>query len=152
MSQSASDMTESKPAFDLSVSHKQYSRGDVMVWLTWNRLTGEPCLVLTPKMARLTHETCTPCVIPMARAWIWSEAIGDHAEAELVAAMFCANLGFNPYNLRNVNKVLSIIRDYTGDLLSMPPIPSGDRQIVAEAVITDNATGKQSFKEISDHA
>lgn len=143
---------EDKPPYDLTKCHRTFSRGDVLVWLTWNRNTGEPCMVLTPKMAVINAQTCVPCIVPLNRAWVWDERIGDQADAELCAALFCHNLGFNPYNLRNVTKVLGLVRDYLQDLITMPPLPSGDREIVAEAVITDNATGKQSFKEISDHA
>lgn len=143
---------EAKPPYDLSKCHATHSRGDLMVWMTWNRVTGEPCIVITPKRAVISAETCVPCIVPLNRAWVWDERIGDVAEAELSAALFCANLGFNPYNVRNVTKLLGIVRDFLQDLLTMPPLPSGDREIVAEAVITDNATGKQSFKEISDHA
>lgn len=144
--------TETKPPYDLSKCFRTFSRGDLMIWLTWNRVTGEPCMVLTPKMAVINAETCVPCIVPLARAWVWSEAHGSEEEALFCAAMFCANLGFNPYNHRNVFKVAGIVRDYLQDLLTMPPLPSGDREIVAEAIIRDNATGKESFKEISDHA
>lgn len=143
---------ETKPPYDLSKSHATHSRGDLMVWMTWNRVTGEPCMVITPRAAVISAATCVPCIVPLNRAWVWDERIGDVAEAELAAALFCANLGFNPYNVRNVTKLLGIVRDFLQDLLTMPPLPSGDREIVAEAVITDNATGKESFKEISDHA
>ena len=143
---------ESKPPYDLSKCHATHSRGDILIWLTWNRITGEACMVLTPKMAVISADTCVPCIVPLKRAWVWSEAHGNEEEALLCAAIFCANLGFNPYNPRNVFKIVGIIRDYLQDLITMPPLPSGDREIVAEAIIMDNATGQESFKEISDHA
>lgn len=143
---------EHKPAYDLTVSHATHRRGDLQVWLTWNRNTSEPCLVVTPRDPHLSNANVIPCIVPLNRAWVWDERVGDQAEAEFAAALFSMNLGFNPYNPRNVHKLLGIVRDYLGDLLTMPPLPTGDRQTVAEAIITDNATGAQTFKEVSDHA
>lgn len=143
---------EYKPAYDLTVTHRSYRRGDLQVWLTWNRNSGEPCLVITPRDPHLSNQRVIPCVVPMNRAWVWDEAIGDPAEVEFAAALFCMNLGFNPYNVRNVNKLTGIVRDYLGELVAMPPMPTDDRQVVAEAIITENATGKQTYKEVTDHA
>lgn len=141
-----------KVAFDLNVSHMLIERGDTCVWITWNRITGEACMVITPKMARLSHERAVPCVIPLSRAWIWDETIGDEIQVMESASLFCANLGFNPYNRKNVFKIISIVRDSLPDLLTCPPIPRQDQEIAADALITDNATGEVTHKEIKDHA
>lgn len=150
-----SDGTEHyRAALDLSICHATFTRGDVVVWLTWLRRGGrwEPAMVLTPKrMLSISHDRVTPCVVPMSRAWVWAEETGDYAECLLNAGVFCANLGFNPFNPKNPLKVIGIIRDHLGDLLTIPPRYEGLRDTVAaEMVVTDNATGKTKDIEVYD--
>ena len=45
-----------------------------------------------------------------------------------------------------------MIRGHLGDLIAMPPLPDDARQPVAEMLITDNATGRTTEKEVTDHA
>jgi hypothetical protein len=139
-------------AFKLDISHAVHVRGSITVWLTWNRLTGRPVMVLTPTDMRGGHERITPCVIPIDRAWLWDEDRGDLAHANITAAIFCANLGFSPENIRNIFKVQGYIRDYLEDLIRMPPMPPDHAQIVGEALIFDNETGRETYKEIADNA
>lgn len=143
---------ERKPAYDLNVVHDRFERGGVTLWVTWNRNTGEPCLILTPSMSQLSHQRAIPCVVPLSRAWAWDERIGDTHSVMITAGIFCTNLGLNPFEARNVNAVLSLIRNHLHDLLTCPPLPAEDREIAADAIITDNATGKVTHKEIKDHA
>lgn len=138
--------------YKLDMSHAVHVRGSVTVWLTWNRMTGRPCMVLTPTDMRRGHERVTPCVIPMDTCWQWDEERGDLMHANFMAAVFCANLGFNPYNFKNVLKVQGYIRDYLEDLIRMPPMPDDTRRVVAEAEIHEVNSGKTIFKEISDNA
>lgn len=144
--------TEASHAFKLDISHATHTRGSVTIWLTWNRLNGRPCMVLTPTDMRGGHERVTPCVIPLEQAHVWDEDIGELHHANFMAALFCANLGFNPYQIKNILKVQGYIRDYIEDLIRMPPMPPDHREITAEAIITDNTSGKETFKEIADHA
>lgn len=140
-----------KVALDLTVRKAVHSRGDVLVWLTWNRITSEPCMVLTRKDAHLGHERVIPCIIPLRRAWAWSEHLGDEADIAHTVGLFCVNMGFldSPKNLR---RILGVVRDYLGDLLLMPPMPTDTQVVAADALITDNATGKVKHMEIRDHA
>ncbi len=141
-----------KVAFDLSTCHEVYVKGSVTLWMTWNRVSGEPCMVLTPNDPHLSHERIIPCVIPMRTSWQWDETRGDPEFANMQAFRFCDALRFNPYNVRNIVKLQSLIRDHLEDLVRMPPMPDDGQQITASAIITDNATGKETFKEIRDHA
>jgi hypothetical protein len=139
-------------AFKLDISHEVHTRGSVTVWMTWNRITGRPVMVLTPTDMRGGPQRITPCVIPLESAVMWDEERGDLAHANVMAAVFCANLGFNPYQIKNVLKVQGYIRDYLEDLIRMPPMPPDHAQIVAEALIVDNETGRETYKEIADNA
>ncbi len=138
-------------AIDLTITHGVWRRGDLIVWLTWHMLRGEPLLVLTPNEIA-HHERVIPCVVPLSAAWKWDERTGDEEQATITAAIFCANLGFSPYRRPNVLRVMSTIREHLGDLLSMPPMPDDTREKAAEIVITDNATGKVAEQEVTDHA
>jgi hypothetical protein len=146
------DAAEYKAPYDLRISHATYRRGDVLVWLTWNQNTGEAAMVLTPKMERIHHERIIPCVVPLSRAWAWAEETGDEGDIVVNAALFAANLGFNPNNLANVRKIIGIVRNHLGDLLAVPPRPRDHHTVVADMIITDNATGKTKHIEVKDHA
>jgi len=147
-----SDASEYKAPYDLRISHATYRRGDVLVWLTWNHNTGEAAMVLTPRVDRISHERIIPCIIPMSRAWAWAEETGDEGDIVVNAALFCANLGFNPNNLANVRKIVGIVRSHLGDLLAVPPRPRDHHEVVADMFVTDNATGSVKHVEVKDHA
>jgi hypothetical protein len=139
--------------FDLSRSHACYSRGDVLVWLTWRRSTGEPCMVLTPKRGHISHERVVPCVVPMGRAWAWSEEVGDLADILTTVGIFLANLGINPMRPQNVRRLIGVVRDHIGDLLAMPPMPpSEDAEPVGMLTIENRSTGQTIEREVTDHA
>ncbi|WP_157132247.1 hypothetical protein [Roseobacter sp. AzwK-3b] len=144
--------SEYKPAYDLRVHHAVYSRGDVLVWLTWNQNTKRPVMILTPKMDKIDQERVIPCIIPLERAWAWAEETGDEDDVMVNAVMFCANLGFNPYNRANPMKIIKIVRDHMGDLLAIPPCPRDHHSVVAEMVVTNNDTGSERHIEVKDHA
>jgi hypothetical protein len=138
-------------ALDLRVSHAVFRRGDVIVWITWLRTTREPCIVLTPRDRVISHGRVVPCIVPLNRAWAWAEETGDPEDFMPSVGIFLANLGFNPLNKRNVIKLLSIIRDHLGDLLSCPPMPeSPDRRHVADMTIINKTTGTTIEREVQD--
>lgn len=146
---------ETVPSLDLNTYHAKYSRGDVMVWLTWVRIRDrhEPCIVLTPNIAQVSHERVIPCIVPLANAWLWSEEAGDENHALTMAAVFAANLGFNPMNHKNAFKIAGIIREYIGDLISIPPRPADLQRVTAALMTVENrTTGTTLEMEVKDHA
>ncbi|HEV8034378.1 hypothetical protein [Yoonia sp.] len=145
------DAAEYKAPYDLRISHAVYKRGDVLVFLTWNQNSGEAAMVLTPRVDKISHDRIVPCVIPLSRAFAWAEETGDEGDIVINAALFCANLGFNPNNLNNITKILGIVRDHLGDLLSTPPRPRDHHEVVADVIITNNTTGAETHKEVRDH-
>ena len=152
---SDSDGTEHyRPAIDLTVTHgPPISRGDVLVYRTWLRRSGqwEACLVLVPRTVLTSNKRVIPCIVPLSRAHVWAEETGDFQECLINAGYFCANLGFNPYNPKKPLKIMGIIRDLLGELITIPPRFEGaPRQITAEMEVIDNQTGKVTEMEVSD--
>lgn len=147
-----SDASEYKAPYDLRIAHAVYKRGDVLVFLTWNQNTGEAAMVLTPRVDKISHDRIIPCVIPLSRAWAWAEETGDEGDIVINAALFAANLGINPNNLNNIHKIMGIVRDHLGDLLAVPPRPRDHHEVVADMIITNNTTGKETHREVKDHA
>jgi hypothetical protein len=146
----APDPTTYRHALDLRQSHAAYRRGDVLVWITWLRTSGEACIVLTPRRTPISHERIVPCIVPLSRAWAWAEETGDLRDVMTSAGLFCANLGFNPLNPNNVRKVIGIVRDHLGDLLSCPPMPTGERRVVADMTIINRDSGRVLEREVRD--
>lgn len=142
-------------AIDLAVTHRTHARGDIMVWMTWLRRAErqEPCMVLTPRSVLISADRVVPCIVPMDQAWRWSEEVGDEEHALITGAIFCANLGFNPYNPKNVHKIVGIVREYLGDLVTMPPRPKDVPQAVAAIMEVHNGdTGQITEFEVQDDA
>lgn len=133
---------------DLTRYAWRQQHGDLEAIGTWllHRDGPLPCLVLKPTSAQ-RHDQFIPCVVLQKNAWIWSEAIGDGAEAARAAYDFACALGLSPHNSTNIIRVASIIRDHIGDLLGIPPMPA-EREVVGEATITDEC-GRVTEREIT---
>lgn len=145
------DGTSYKIAWDLNIVHRrQRYTGGLVAHLTWNRLTGDPALVLTPDIDRPGHERIIPCVVPMETAWVWHEQIGDVARAISTAEMFAHTLGL-PYGRRSALMVATVIRSEMDELRKCPPMPADDREITAEMLVRNETTGREVTKEIRDH-
>lgn len=143
---------ETKPRYDLNTYHARLDRGGIVLWVTWDRITGRPCMILTRNIARISHERIIPCVVPLDRAWMWDERTGDDHECNVTCGIFAPNLGLSPFEVRDVFAIKSLIRNHLHDLITCPPLPAEDKETAADALITDNATGTVTHKEIKDHA
>jgi hypothetical protein len=143
---------DGRVTLDLSHNMGIIRRGDVTVWKTWVLIDNrwQACLALTPTRMRASHERVVPCVVPQSRAWVWAEETGNEFDAMITAGIFCANLGFNPFNPKNVTKVMGIVRDLLHELLIIPPRPDKDKIAAAEIDIFDNVTGKIRQAEVFD--
>jgi hypothetical protein len=146
------DSVNFRPAFDLNIYHRRYDHSAIVVWITWDRATGEPVMVLTPNTDRPGHERVIPCVVPLSTSWMWTEEVGDARHCATVAPIFVSNLGLNPNSPRHVYGVLSTIRGHLEDLVMCPPIPAEDRSKAAEMLITNNETETVTHREVSDYA
>ena len=145
-----------RPVLDLTEWHKPPQRfSDVLVYYTWLRLADEwqACLALVPAASVIGNDRVVPCIVPLATAHKWAEETGDFQDCLITAGIFCANLGFNPFNPKNPIKIISIIRDNLHDLLTIPPKDtsnSREKLITAEMEVMDNATGKVREIEVRD--
>jgi hypothetical protein len=141
-------------AIDLTVCHKPPKRhGSVTVFYTWLRLADswQACLALVPSTALVSHDRVIPCIVPLSTAHKWAEETGDELDCMITAGRFCANLGWSPFNKRNVIKVMSVIRENLYDLLTIPPrMEDAPKMITAEMEVIDNQTGKVKEFEVSD--
>lgn len=151
----ANPPVETRHAIDLTICHNVFPRGDVLVWMTWiyRGKRYEPCIALTNKSAMTSHERVIPCIVPLGQAYLWSEEVGDEDHAIGTAAVFAANMGFNPMNHKNAFRIAGIIRDYLGDLLQMPPRPTDPQRTTAALMTVENrTTGTTLEMEVKDNA
>ncbi|MED5545691.1 MAG: hypothetical protein VYD90_10615 [Pseudomonadota bacterium] len=139
-------MAKRQYALDLTRYHDRARHGDIDVFLTWFGDRLDPCLVLVPAYVE-GYENVTPCVVPQAAAWIWSEAIGEGDHCARTSHSFCKHLRINP-DPHACIRVTSIIRNHIGDLLAIPPAPF-EREVVADAIRTDS-NGKEHHTEVTD--
>lgn len=139
------------PALDLSRRVWTFRRDGITAIGTWIRVEGRfrPCMVLIPS-GREYDDRLTPCVVTMDRAWIWSEEVGDPAEAARTAHLFARCLGLNENNRRTVLRLAMFIADHLGDLLSIPPYQNNDVETVAEVTMTDTITGRIIETELKE--
>lgn len=136
-------------ALDLTQYHARYRVGDVTVFLTWFGKQSRPAMVLTPTMKH-GDARMVPCVVPLASIWAWDEHTGDGAHCARTSKQFAALLGLSP-SVQSIVKVTSIIRDFIGDLIRMPPKPA-EKIVVADAFVTNRNTGKTTEREIVANA
>lgn len=141
-----------RTAIDLTRYHGQQQHGDITAYLTWwlaDDSGPKPCLVLVPTYQQ-SVERCTPCVVLLDQAWIWSEEIGDPAHAARLAFTFAQMLGLDITSPTQPFRVRSIIVGHLGDLLTIPPMPADMRETInfGEAVVTDRESGRTIEREI----
>ncbi|AAL49606.1 unknown [Sinorhizobium phage PBC5] len=131
------------PDLDLNKRVWTFRRLGVTAIGTWLRVEGRfrPCMVLIPA-DREYDDRLIPCVITIDRAWIWSEEVGDPAQAAATAFQFATSLGLSAYDKRTVMRLAMFIADHLGDLLSIPPYQNSDEETVAEVTMIDALTGK----------
>jgi hypothetical protein len=151
VSTATAEPVETRPMLDLRYTHAVLPKGDIVAILTWDRHSGDGCLVLVPNRANLDHQTVMPCIVQEQNAWIWSDTIGSIVDQESIAAQFACALGLPP-EPRSIHKVMSIVRDLVGDLANMPAMPDdAGAAIVADVFSRDTETGAETHLEVVDH-
>lgn len=138
-----------RPDLDLRHYHVRREYGDILLFATWFGQDRRPALVLIPT-AREGKDGVTPCVVPLASAYLWCAdlAIGDIEHVVRNSKMFAQNLGFTP-SLALCRRITLIVQDALGDLLTIPPKPI-ERYVAADAIRTD-ADGREHYSEVHDH-
>ncbi|KQZ96833.1 hypothetical protein ASD74_06140 [Rhizobium sp. Root564] len=139
-------------AVDLDLNKRLWTfrKDGLMAIGTWIRMDDRfrPCMVLIPA-DREYDDRLTPCVVTMDRAWIWSEEVGDPAQAAHAAFQFANTLGLST-DRRTVIRLAMFIADHLGDLLSIPPYTPDDQQTVAEVTMRDPTSGRTIEAEIRE--
>lgn len=124
---------------DLSKRAWTRQRGELALIGTWlfeeQHERYRPCMVLI-RAGDIGADMAIPCIVTMDKAWLWSEEVGDPEQAAHILAGFLEALRMTP-NKRDVFRVLAMIQDHLGDLLSIPPYSPPDRgDVIAEVTIT----------------
>lgn len=150
------DVSRGQSFYHVDLSYGRWAfrrtKGDITVFGSWTGANETQSLVLLPT-ALIGHEGAIPCVVRLEGSWIYSEEIGDHHQAYVEAERFAAALGLFPFDPRNVHRVMSIIRDSLGDLLTMPPKPPSwavKTVAVADARSVNLETGEVHETEIHE--
>lgn len=134
---------------DLSKRHFLRRKGILTAIGTW-LLVGDdyrPCLAIVRTGEEFADFTI-PCVVTLDRAWIWSEEVGDEILAGHDAGRFMHALRLDGGDERQILRLLSIIRDNLGDLISMPPYEAQDLAVIAEMEIINRTTGRTREVEV----
>lgn len=149
----------SRPALDLTKRHfvhPHLGKG-ITVYGTWwrnNDGTVRPCIVLLPTARKINHQL-TPCVITLDDAFKWDiedtklSAKQRHAVQVYMsnaAREFAIALGLGDSKL-SIATVINVVHDELGELLTLPPVPPGEIQVVADGFIT-NQDGRTIHREI----
>lgn len=139
------------PDLDLNKRVWTRTKGGIIAIGTWLRQDDRfrQCMVLIPA-DREYDDRLVPCVVTVDKAWIWSEEVGDPAQAALTAHQFADTLGLASHDKRTVIRLAMFIQDHIGDLLSIPPYQNPDSQTVAEITMRDTNTGRTIEAELRE--
>ena len=125
---------------DLTKRHFSYSRYGLTLVGTWYRVdqAWRPCFAVF-----LNHaQRLRPAIIPLEHAWQWSDLIG---EPQIRAAHVLGQLGVDPSNADNRNKLISLVNSRMQELVEMPPRPRDAEHHadpVAELTLNSELHGK----------
>lgn len=147
------DVADNRPTLDLRRYHWRQVHGDLEAFGTWYGTEGRPCLVIVPAH-RAWGRRVVPCIIRMDSIWRFDEhaTAGEPQVIREVAqelTHMCALLGLPPIPL-SATRLLSIVRNHVGDVLSIPPRPRDLHRVVAEMEVTNASTGRTSEVVIHD--
>lgn len=125
---------------DLTKRQWSASRYGLTVIGTWVKIDQRwrPCMAVVKNDAR----QLLPCVIPLEKAWTWSETLGD---PDTHAYNILLRLGVDPENPLNRNKLISLVNDNMQALIEMPPRPVDAEHHaapVAEVTINNEVAGR----------
>jgi hypothetical protein len=139
------------PLIDLARYKDKWTQGDLTLILTWLLTNGRPCLVIVPTFPKPSYERTMPCIVPMDHAFLWAEETGDGGHCAEVSIQFATALGMNPHNVHGLIRLTSMIREHLGDLLVCPPLPSSEKEVLADVLMTNTDTGRSIESEVIDY-
>lgn len=143
------------PALDLRQRHFETTANGMHVIGTWyrhDRRKFEPCLVLLHASRPIKAGRTVPIVILLSDAWRWAfhGNVGDpaHCVGQIIKWLHAELLPGNPANKPDHLKVMEAINSRLTDLIAMPPRPKGEAVVIADAIITDQNSGKTIEQEV----
>lgn len=107
-----------------------------------------PAMVICRTGTETRHDAAK-CIIPMERAWLWAPETGDADACSMIIPRFLDALGLDPMSKADNDRLISIVLDHLGDLLSIPPYPFPEPK--PEPVMTirfADSTGRKIEAEI----
>jgi len=141
---------ERRPDLDLRYHAFLKAYGDLTVIGTWFGRQRRPALVIVQTYKIGHPDKIIPCVVPLARAHVWSDSIGDFDDVMGTCFDFCLALGLNPWEPHNCFRIVDIVRNHLDDLIKMPPKPVEERRLVGVATIT-SADGTTREHEVIEN-
>lgn len=139
-------------ALDLTRCHFERRVQDIDVFGTWyfGGLSGpQPCLALLPANRPSGIEP-TPVVVLQRDAWVWSPEFGEPAISVRRSMRYAHVLGLNTADMAQPLRIAAMLADLLPDLISIPPMPTSERVIVADVTRTD-ADGRTTEGVIFDY-
>lgn len=142
---------DSRPVLNLARYHRQFSHGDLTVFLTWHGTDLEECIVLVPTFKFGMGQEFMPAVFLLSNISIYAEGyLGDVTEAIWNLRIAAAGLGMDD-SPTSIMRLRSIVAEHINDLMLMPPErPRENEEVRGVIVATDRETGKSSETEIRD--
>jgi hypothetical protein len=132
-----------RPVIDLTRRQFLHERKDLLIYGTWYGETADeatPCLVILPRHRK---NGVLPAVITLDAAHRW----GDDAGFGAAASMYMLDgLGMDK-TWSNAQMFVELVHDHLDELIKMPPCPSNETLVVADAFATDQ-DGKVTQAEI----
>lgn len=138
----------SQPVLDLRKYHWRQDHAGISFIGTWYRTADNrmrPCMVLI-RAGDERNAACKPYIIPLERAWIYEERIGDPRQAARGMATAARNLRME-FDVRALRELHSYVAAHLGDLATIPPYQH-DNEHVADFIIRDRTSGRVIEREI----
>lgn len=145
----SSETHHGRIALDLTTyAWQRHVRGGYTFYGTWFRDEDgwQPCLAIVPSFQVISHVRTTPCVVPLRNAWLWAEP-GPYVAEQ--CGIFMAAMGL-AFDAQRVIRLAMSIHDHLGELIAMPPHPEEAKEVVAEIIGVDNATGREFYATVHD--
>lgn len=110
-------------------------KGDITIIGSWLYEAEDsryrPCMVLM-RTGDERNAHLIPCIITVDKAWIWEERVGDAREAARTTVQFIEALRVD-HSLKSIRRLLGLIHDHLGDLLTIPPYQNQEpRPVIGE--------------------
>ena len=141
-----SDIRE-KPVLDLEIYHSKRNLAGLVLYLTWYYDADEKEHLPGMVIMKENHKS-VPFIIPLSNVHLYEDPGSGHKEL-LRAATLCNQALLQSDTMTNVYKIAELINGSLYDIITMPPYPDSQRQVVADVIVT-NHLGKTIETEVTE--